>query len=45
MCLHSVVSMNPVTHLASASRGQMHGNVAASTVVWVLVASARGNRG
>jgi ABC-2 type transport system permease protein len=38
--LQTVVSVNPVTHLATASRGLMHGNVAASNVVWVLVASA-----
>ena len=38
--LRAVVSVNPVTHLANASRGLMHGNVAASNVAWVLVASA-----
>jgi ABC-2 type transport system permease protein len=38
--LQKVVAANPVTHLANASRGLMHGNVAASNVVWVLVASA-----
>ena len=38
--LQKVVSVNPVTHLANASRGLMHGNVASSDVMWVLVASA-----
>jgi len=38
--LQRVVAVNPVSHLANASRGLMHGNVAASDVVWVLVASA-----
>jgi ABC-2 type transport system permease protein len=38
--LQKVVSVNPVTHLSNASRGLMHGDVAASDVVWVLVASA-----
>jgi len=38
--LQKVVAWNPVTHLADASRGLMHGNVAAPNVVWVLVASA-----
>ncbi len=38
--LQTVVSVNPVTHLATASRGLMHGNVAMGDIVWVLVASA-----
>ena len=38
--LQTIVAVNPVTHLANASRGLMHGNVALSNVVWVLVASA-----
>jgi len=38
--LQKVVAVNPVSHLANASRGLMHGNVAASNVVWVLLASA-----
>jgi ABC-2 type transport system permease protein len=38
--LQRVVAVNPVTHLANASRGLMHGDVAASNVVWVLAASA-----
>jgi ABC-2 type transport system permease protein len=38
--LQSVVRHNPVTHLASASRGLMHGTDVTADVVWVLVASA-----
>ena len=38
--LQKVVAVNPVSHLANASRGLMHGDVAASDVVWVLAASA-----
>jgi len=38
--LQAVVNVNPVTHLATASRGFMHGSVATGDVVWVLVASA-----
>jgi ABC-2 type transport system permease protein len=38
--LQTVVAVNPVTHLTDASRGLMHGGVSASSVVWVLVASA-----
>ena len=38
--LQKVVAVNPVSHLANASRGLMHGDVVASDVVWVLVASA-----
>jgi ABC-2 type transport system permease protein len=38
--LQAVVAVNPVTHLASASRGLMHGGVMAADVVWVLIASA-----
>jgi ABC-2 type transport system permease protein len=38
--LQMVVGKNPVTHLANASRGLMHGTPVASDVVWVLVASA-----
>ncbi len=37
--LQTVVAVNPVSHLANASRGLMHGNVRSSDVVWVLVAS------
>ncbi len=38
--LRAIVSVNPVTHLANASRGLMHGDVAMTNVVWVLAASA-----
>ncbi len=38
--LQRIVEINPVTHLASASRGLMHGNVSAGDVIYVLVASA-----
>jgi ABC-2 type transport system permease protein len=38
--LQAVVRHNPVTHLANASRGLMHGQDVGSDVVWVLVASA-----
>ena len=38
--LQAVVGRNPVTLLARASRGLMHGNVVMSDVWWVLVASA-----
>ena len=37
--LQVVVGVNPVSHLANASRGLMHGDVAAANVLWVLVAS------
>ena len=38
--LQRVVQLNPVTHLTTASRGLMHGNVQPGNVVWVLVAAA-----
>ena len=38
--LQAVVGRNPVTYLANASRGLMHGQPVASDVGWVLVASA-----
>jgi ABC-2 type transport system permease protein len=38
--LQKLVSVNPVSHLANASRGLMHGNVQAPDVVYVLVAAA-----
>ncbi|HKY37959.1 MAG TPA: ABC transporter permease [Polyangiaceae bacterium] len=38
--LQAVVRHNPVTHLANASRGLMHGQDVTSDVIWVLVASA-----
>jgi len=37
--LQTVVGYNPVTHLATASRGLMHGNVDPANVMWVLIAS------
>lgn len=38
--LQTVVAWNPVTHLATASRGMMHGGVVAADVLRVLIASA-----
>jgi ABC-2 type transport system permease protein len=38
--LQAIVGRNPVTLLARATRGLMHGNVAISDVWWVLAASA-----
>ncbi|QIT55775.1 ABC transporter permease [Aquisalimonas sp. 2447] len=38
--LQTVVALNPVTHLTTASRGLMHGGVTAGDVIWVLAASA-----
>jgi ABC-2 type transport system permease protein len=38
--LQAVVSRNPVTHLANASRGLMHGQPVGTEVAWVLAASA-----
>jgi ABC-2 type transport system permease protein len=38
--LQAVVGRNPVTYLASASRGLMHGRDALADVGWVLAASA-----
>jgi ABC-2 type transport system permease protein len=38
--LQVLVSVNPVSHLADASRGLMHGNVRMGDVVYVLVATA-----
>ena len=38
--LQTVVGVNPVTHLADATRGLMHGGVALADVAWVLAASA-----
>ncbi len=37
--LQVVVGRNPVTYLANASRGLMHGTPATADIVWVLVAS------
>ncbi|HKS05387.1 MAG TPA: ABC transporter permease [Gemmatimonadaceae bacterium] len=38
--LQAVVKINPVTRLATASRELMHGQPAATDVMWVLIASA-----
>ena len=38
--LQTAVRLNPVTHLADASRKLMHGEPAASDVLWVFIASA-----
>ena len=38
--LQTVVAVNPVTRLAGAARGLMHGQPVGGDVVWVLVASA-----
>jgi ABC-2 type transport system permease protein len=38
--LQTIVGHNPVTHLANASRGLMHGQDVTADVIWVLLASA-----
>ncbi|HUF25333.1 MAG TPA: ABC transporter permease [Gemmatimonadaceae bacterium] len=38
--LQSVVAVNPVTHLVTASRGLMHGGVSLVNVAWVFLFSA-----
>jgi ABC-2 type transport system permease protein len=38
--LQGIVGLNPVTHLVTAARGLMHGDVALVNITWVLVASA-----
>lgn len=38
--LQTAVRLNPVTHLADASRKLMHGEPAAGDVLWVFIASA-----
>jgi ABC-2 type transport system permease protein len=38
--LQAIVGRNPVTHLANASRGLMHGQPVGTDVAWVLIASA-----
>lgn len=38
--MQRVVGVNPVSHLATASRALMHGEAALADVVWVLIASA-----
>jgi ABC-2 type transport system permease protein len=38
--LQALVSRNPATHLASASRKLMHGEPALAEVTWVMLASS-----
>lgn len=38
--LQSVVNLNPVTRLVSASRGLMHGELIVADIIWVFIASA-----
>jgi ABC-2 type transport system permease protein len=38
--LQALVSVNPVSHLADASRGLMHGNVDIGDVLYVMIATA-----
>ena len=38
--LQALVRKNPVTHLANASRGLMHGEPVGTEILWVLLASA-----
>jgi ABC-2 type transport system permease protein len=38
--LQAIVGWNPVTHLANASRGLMHGQPVGTEILWVLLASA-----
>jgi ABC-2 type transport system permease protein len=38
--LQAFVEVNPITHLSTASRGLMHGDVDPTQVVWVLIACA-----
>ena len=38
--VQAFVKVNPVTHLTTAARGLMHGNVDAGQIGWVLVWSA-----
>lgn len=38
--LQAFVSVNPVTQLANASRGLMHGQPDMSSIIWVLIATA-----
>jgi ABC-2 type transport system permease protein len=37
--MQTVVSLNPVTHLTTASRGLMHGQAVEADILWVLVAA------
>jgi ABC-2 type transport system permease protein len=38
--LHTVVDLNPISHLVTAERALMNGTATAGEVVWVLAASA-----
>lgn len=38
--MRAVVEANPISHLVSAERGLMHGDVPAGEIAWVLLASA-----
>ncbi len=38
--MQAVIDVNPITHLATAVRGLMHGSVPAGEIGWVLVSSA-----
>ncbi len=38
--VQAFVNNNPITHLSTAARGLMHGDIATDAVVWVLVWSA-----
>ncbi|MHB1139839.1 MAG: ABC transporter permease, partial [Microthrixaceae bacterium] len=38
--IQAVVKVNPISHLATAARGLMHGDVEMSQVGWVLLACA-----
>lgn len=37
--LHTVVDLNPISHLVTAERALMNGTATAGEVVWVLAAS------
>jgi ABC-2 type transport system permease protein len=37
--LEAIVGANPITHLVAATRGLMHGTVAAGQIGWVLLMS------
>ncbi len=38
--MQAVIEVNPITHLATAVRGLMHGSVPAGEIGWVLISSA-----
>ena len=43
--IQAVVDVNPISHLATAARGLMHGDVEVSQVGWVLLAFGPAARG